>query len=107
MSRIDEIKGRLSKIQGAPWEMSEYSTDYYYQGYGINTVDGNDIANCIENEDDAKFISDAPTDVQYLLDKLEQTELVLKAVSAMCKGIEKNENIQSMVDGMINHLHED
>jgi hypothetical protein len=70
MSKLEEIKARLSKVESLPWVRSEkYSHDYYYEGYSIGTV-----ADCIQHEGNANLIANAPSDIRYLLHILELLE---------------------------------
>jgi uncharacterized membrane protein len=92
MSRIDEIKERHTKVQGIPWKMSEYSNDYYTSGYNVKDSSGRMIAQMIEEEEDVKFISSAPTDVRYLMDKLERVGSRLKEITEF-KILSSNEEV--------------
>jgi hypothetical protein len=85
MKRIEEIKERLSKVKDVPWKRSkEYSHDYYYQGYSVES-DGRtpQIADCIEEIENADLIANAPTDIHYLLSLIDRYKKALEKYADM------------------------
>jgi hypothetical protein len=78
---IEDIKERRLKVGGTPWKASEYSTDYYKQGYAVKTWNDGYIAECMEDTGHVDFIANAPTDISYLLSIIEQAEKAFREIT--------------------------
>lgn len=97
MSRIDEIKGRLSKIDT---NMSVYRCAHYmdedeacgiYEGQSLDY--SYDECHHPLSRDLAEYIINTPADIQYLLSKLEIAENELNKIWSLSNGVNANEII--------------
>ena len=76
MNKLEEIKSRLGKLTTVPWEYQHSIVD----GNGVFEKDGltrivngyNDGVPEFNDKDEAKFTASAPTDIKWLITRLEK-----------------------------------
>jgi hypothetical protein len=76
MNRLNEIKQRLSSItniKGNGWCVDDEYTDTIRDSYDYEL-----IGQCVYNENNARFIANAPSDVMWLIETLEELDAQFK-----------------------------
>ena len=108
MSRISDIRDRLAKATPAPWaiETNDMVCGYVYSDDEF----GSAICNCnmtgagrrdINAINNADFIANAPSDIAFLLEQLEQNAEGYKIAEALSKQVSELQNEIEQKDAQI------
>lgn len=116
MKRIEEIKARLEAATKGPWTRFSQDNGYncvvapYPDGGCFNIYNADVAANNLESDEtkrghntynNAKFIANAPTDIQYLLFLVEAAEEMRQALEFYAEAVE------NMKVSVFDHLGKD
>jgi len=75
-NRIEEIKERLAKATPGPWRDGQIGNFRVYGPDGRGSDSG--LLSTAFNRENATFIANSPSDIQFLLDEVERLEELVK-----------------------------